>query len=238
MTIYPPPAPPYVGPPKHHSGTGNKRPGDHPIDRIVLHGTVTPCEPGRARQVADEFRTGAVVGSAHYVVDPDEAIQAAYDDVICWHAPPNPHTLGIELCDRVVGPVKRWKGKNHAATLERAAQLTAELALAYNVPLRMIGPRKLKAGQRGLCDHDDVSDAFGQSTHWDLGAFPRRRFLALVKADAAAIIGDTTTATRQAAKANSRITRARDLLEAAIKATKHPARRRRIRKGLEALPPH
>lgn len=235
---YPAPTPPYLGPPKHHSGNGNKRAGAHPIDRIVLHGAVTPCAEGWARKVAVMFRDGTVRGSAHYTVDPAETFQAAYDDVVAWHAPPNPHSLGIEFADPVTGPLKRWDDRPHRRTLRRGARLTAELALAYNVPVRMIGPKALKAGRRGICDHDDVSKAWGQSSHWDLGAFPRRRFIRLVRAEVARIKGDEPTAQREERKAESRITKARDLLEAALKVAKHPRRQRRIRKGLEVLPPH
>ena len=76
-----PPSPDYYGPPARQSGNGNK-----PIHRVVIHSTVSPCEPGGARNIAAYFRSNTAGGSAHYVVDPTETVQAAYDSVVCWHA--------------------------------------------------------------------------------------------------------------------------------------------------------
>ena len=41
MAKFDPPAPPYLGPVAHSSGTGNK-----PINRIVIHCTVSACAVG------------------------------------------------------------------------------------------------------------------------------------------------------------------------------------------------
>src|SRR5690349_17271161 len=93
------PAPPYLGPAAHTSEGDNR-----PINRIVIHSTVSPCEPGGARKIAAYFRGRGSGGSAHYVVDPGEVVQVVYDGVIAWHAPPNAHSLGIEMCD-IPGPL-------------------------------------------------------------------------------------------------------------------------------------
>lgn len=189
-----PPAPPYLGPPARLTPGDNK-----PIQRVVIHSTVSPCKPGGARSIAAYFRSPAAGGSAHYVVDPAETVQAAYDSVICWHAPPNDGSLGIEMCD-IPGPVPndkpgsaRWKAARRAwrwarpeqrAMLKRTATLTAELCLAYDVPAVYLDAAALRAGRRGITTHADVSAAFGQSTHWDPGFWPRRRFMRLVRAEA------------------------------------------------------
>jgi N-acetyl-anhydromuramyl-L-alanine amidase AmpD len=171
MTIDPP-APPYVGPAAHTSEGDNK-----PIKRIVIHSTVSPCVPGGARQIAEWFRDPRSAGSAHYVVDPSETVQVVFDGVIAWHAPPNAGSLGVELCDMPSTEVTRWSEENHRRMLRRAAKLVAELCLAYDIPPRKVGPIGLKAGRGGICGHVDVSQAFGQSSHWDPGAFPWRRFM-------------------------------------------------------------
>lgn len=197
-----PPAPPYLGPPAHYSAGVNK-----PIHRIVIHSAVVPCQPGMARAVARMFREGAVEGSAHYCTDPGETVQAAWDSVICWHAPPNPNSLGIEMAD-TPGPVPddrpgsarwrslrrswRWIKPEQRAMLRRTATLTAQLALAYGVPIRFLSPRKLAAGEHGITTHANVSKAFRQSVHWDPGWWPRRRFMRLVRKAAADIRKGTT----------------------------------------------
>lgn len=176
---HPAPAPPYAGPPYRSSAGNNK-----PIDRVVIHSTVSSSRPGTARGIARYFRSSSAGGSAHYVIDADETLQTAYDSVIAWHAPPNAHSLGVELCDDPSDPrgLRRWDDPDHAAVLERAALLVAELCLAYGVPARYLGPVRLKLGRRGVTTHAAVSTAFRQSTHWDPGTWPRRRFMRRVRA--------------------------------------------------------
>lgn len=178
-----PPSPPYVGPAAHDSGPGNR-----PISRIVIHCTVSPCVEGGARTIAEWFRDPRSQGSAHYVVDPGETVQVVYDSVVAWHAPPNQHSIGIELCDALVSAAwdhehaDRWKDRNHRRMLKRAARLTARLCLAYDVPIARLEADDLRAGKRGLCGHVDVSRAFRQSSHWDPGrAFPWAEFVRLVR---------------------------------------------------------
>lgn len=182
MTIAPP-SPPYVGPAAHTSAGDNK-----PINRIVLHSTVGPCEPGQARHIAGYFRSPGSGGSAHYVVDPKETVQVVYDGVIAWHAPPNQHSIGIEMCDYPSSvTANRWKDANHKAMLDRVAELTARLCLAYGVPIQFLTSADLLAGKRGITTHNNVSQAWHQSTHWDPGMWPRWRFMRAVRKHARAI---------------------------------------------------
>ena len=125
--------------------------------------------------------------SAHYVVDPGETVQVVYDSVVAYHAPPNQHALGIELCDMQSGPGDRWSDANHKAMLVRAANLVAGLCRAYGVPIDKIGPADLKAGKRGICGHIDVSHAWGQTSHVDPEAtpgFPWASFMDQIRAAA------------------------------------------------------
>lgn len=185
MGDYPAPAPAYLGPPRHFTFGDNK-----PINRIVIHSTVSPCKVGGARAIAAYFRGVTAGGSAHYVVDPGEVVQVGYDSVICWHAPPNRNSLGVELCDMPFPAPEghaRWLDAAHLQMLDRAARLTAELCLAYDVPLRRVTWAGLKLGRRGITSHAAVSKAFSQSSHWDPGAFPWRRFIKKVRHEAALI---------------------------------------------------
>lgn len=234
-----PPAPVYLGPPSKHSGVGNK-----PIKRIVLHGTVSPTVPGGARNIARYFRSTNARGSAHYVVDPGEVVQVGYDSLICWHAPPNPGSLGVEMCDPVGDrngkplPMKRWWDENHTKMLHLTADLVADLCLAYDVPVRMVNARQLARGMDGICEHADVSQAFKQSTHWDLGNFPRRRFLRLVKRMVKAKLEGPGTPT-PAPRNPTRVDKARDLLEQVLRGPRNGAlRKKKIRAGLDVLPKH
>ncbi|GAB3776811.1 N-acetyl-anhydromuramyl-L-alanine amidase AmpD [Nocardioides ginsengisegetis] len=184
-----PPAPIYLGPAAHTTPGDNK-----PISRVVIHCTVSPLVEGQARATAAYFRSKSSGGSAHYVVDADEVIQVVPDSVIAWHAPPNNNSIGVELCDALASEAwdkanaKRWADVDHERMLKKAAHLVAKLCLAYEVPIQRLTVAELKAGRHGICGHVDVSQAWGQSTHWDPGpSFPWVHFLALVN-DAADII--------------------------------------------------
>lgn len=187
-----PPTPPVVGGhPAKHSGKGN-----HPVTRVVIHSAVMPCEVGRARQLAAWNRDGVGGGSWHYAVDPAEVIQCSYDSYVCWHAPPNGNSLGIEMADNP-GPVPgdkpgtaaykaakrswRWARKPQRLMLKRTAALTAGLCLAYDLPVMFLTTEDLRAGRKGITTHNYVSKAFGQSSHWDPGFWPKRRFMAMVR---------------------------------------------------------
>lgn len=183
MSAIKPPSPPYVGPPAHSSAGSNK-----PIHRIVIHSTVSPSGAGWARKIGAYFRDPAAGGSAHYIVDASEIVQGAYDSVVCWHAPPNGNSLGIEMCDYPSATSKkRWFDKDHVALLNRTARLTAHLALAYDVPIRFVDDEDLRGGKDGITTHNFVSKAWNQSTHWDPGAWPRKTFMRLVRFHAARI---------------------------------------------------
>lgn len=195
---FPAPEPPYRGPAAHTSGRGNK-----PILRAVIHSTVSPCEPGGADDICAYFRSERSAGSAQYVIDPEAERQCVWDDVVAWHAPPNPHTSGFEMCD-IPGPVPddpplsaafkaarrswRWAKPNQRKMLKRTANLVAAHCLAEDIPLVWLSVSALrKAGPahaRGITSHANTSLAFGQSTHWDPGFWPRRRFMRLVRREA------------------------------------------------------
>lgn len=193
MTKYPAPSPTYLGPPAKHSGNGNK-----PIRRVVIHSAVMPCEPGRARQLATMNRVGSGGGSWHYAVDPGTTIQCSYDSVVCWHAPPNSHSIGIEMADwpePMPAPENttvwkrnrlrwRWAKPAQMRMLLRTAKLTAELCLAYDLPITWLSAADLKAGRQGITSHANVSAAWRQSTHWDPGYWPRAGFMNRVRAHA------------------------------------------------------
>jgi len=185
------PSPTYVGPVFRNSSGSNK-----PIKRIVIHSTVSPCVPGGAREIAKYFRSSQAGGSAHYCVDPDEAVQCEYDSVICWHAPPNEGSLGIEMCD-LPGPVPgdkpwtaayvaarqrwRWNKPEQLEMLARTARLAAGLCAYYDVPPWFVGARGLRRGHQGVTTHNSVSTAWHESTHWDPGFWPRRQFMRMVR---------------------------------------------------------
>jgi hypothetical protein len=185
------PSPLYIGPPRNYGPQTNK-----PIHRVVIHSTVSPCEPGGARAIARYFQTTTRDASAHYITDPGETIQGLFDSWVGYAAPPNEHSLHVEMCD-IPGPVPndkpgsarwkalrrvwRWVRPNQRAMLRRTASLTARACLAYDVPIKWLTAADLRAGRRGITSHANVSKAWGQTTHWDPGWWPRVRFMRLTR---------------------------------------------------------
>lgn len=199
-----PPSPPYLGPAAHDSGPFNK-----PIRRLVIHSTVSACEPGMARRIAAYFRSEKAGGSAHYVIDPGEVVQVVLDSVVAWHAPPNPRTLGLEMCEhparnwlrffggKTLAEVKaehadsttvafnpfRWMSPNYRRMYRLTADLAADLCLAYDLPPRWVGAKAMRKTPdiEGITTHAATSAAFRQSSHWDPGVWPRRAFVRRVR---------------------------------------------------------
>lgn len=183
-----PPNPPYVGPAKWKGAANNK-----PIKRIVIHCTAG-SEPGvhnAARNTVAYSKRTTRPSSFHYVRDAKECLQYVYDGVVAYHAPPNQHSIGYELCCSLANKGKgHWDQSDHKAMLRGAAKDVARLCLAYGVPIRKVGPATLKAGGEGICGHDDVRDAWGQTDHWDPGPyFPWNTFIKMVQAEAKALEG-------------------------------------------------
>lgn len=166
----------------HHGGAVNL-----PVTRIVIHATVSPCRRGQARATAAYFQTTTRSASAHYVVDPGEIVQCLSEATIGYHAPPNAHSIGVELCDPQAGDPARWADPEHTAMLTRAADLVRTLTAKHRLPVVRLTPADLLAGKSGICGHVDVTNAWHQTTHVDPGiAFPWDRFLAMVRANTTA----------------------------------------------------
>lgn len=163
---------------------GNQRHTSGPngtVTRVVLHATVSPCEPGGARANARYFQSANAGGLAHYVVDPSETVQCCKEDIACWHAPPNKGSIGVELCDPQNGSVDRWYDDLHSRMLQRAAALVADICRRHQLPIRYVNTGGLLQGQSGITMHRDVAQAWRQSTHTDPGVgFPIAHFIDLV----------------------------------------------------------
>jgi N-acetylmuramoyl-L-alanine amidase CwlA len=183
---FPAPSPTYLGPAARTTAGDNK-----PINRIVIHSTVSPCKAGQARKTADYFRSSNARGSAHYATDPAEAVQIVFDSVIAWHAPPNRHSIGVEMCEFPAPDKRRWRDAEHKAMFRVTVKLVAGLCVAYDVPPWYVGRLGLLAGRRGITTHADVSKAFKQSTHWDPGGWPRLAFMRAVRAEVKRIKKET-----------------------------------------------
>lgn len=162
---------------------------------ITMHSAVCPCKAGEARAVAAMFAQGDRVASAHYSVDPHEVIQSVRDHRVAYHCGYNQDSLAVEMCELPALTMARWASLRFLHSprrrmLDRAAELVAELCLAYGIRPVLLNVKATLAWDAagrpahlgGINTHNVMTRAFHRSTHWDPGAWPRLRFQRKVRA--------------------------------------------------------
>lgn len=167
----------------HNSGAGNL-----PIRRVVIHATCpgvgypAASKKGAASGTAKYFQMASSGGSAHYIYDSSRAEQHCVpENVTAWHAPPNSHSIGIEICGEASYTRAQWLSAEVWPAVEEAAARTRDLCQRYGLPMRKLTVSQVRANDEGVCGHVDVSAAFHQTDHSDPGKnFPWDRFMELV----------------------------------------------------------
>lgn len=167
--------------------------GDNPNPtRVVIHATcptigyARASAAGQALGTARYFAGGSAGGSAHYVEDVAVETHCVPDSTIAYHAPPNQHSLGIEICAEGGQYAQsytrdQWLSPQAWPAVQRAASRTRELCQRFGIPMVKLSVADLLAGRHGICGHIDVSNAWHQSTHSDPGnGFPWDKFIQAV----------------------------------------------------------
>jgi N-acetyl-anhydromuramyl-L-alanine amidase AmpD len=154
------------------------------IGVVVIHTMEIAERPDAAEICARWFKTPVSRVSAHYCVDADSVIQCVREKDVAWHARGgNTTSIGVELAGFASQTGRDWADRYSAAVLERAASLVADICRRRRIPVRWLLAYDLLAGRRGLTGHDEVSEAFKQSDHWDPGdGFPVEAFVDRVRA--------------------------------------------------------
>lgn len=162
-----------------------------PVNRIVIHTTESAktfpqgSALGLLGNVSKYFASPSSGGSAHYIEGVEGEEHCVPDNRPAWHAPPNSHSIGIELVALAKYTREQWLSDQVRPIIVRAAARTRELCQRFNVPMVRLTVAQVKAGKRGICGHVDVSNAFKHSDHWDPGPnFPWDVFMSLVTAGA------------------------------------------------------
>ena len=183
----------------HDDGPGNLTP-----TRVVIHATCpnigypAASKLGQALGTANYFRKATSGGSAHYVIDVGTEQHCMPDAHIARHAPPNPRSIGIEICAEGGDYARsytreQWLSADVWPAVVLAAARTRELCARFKIPVVRLSVADLKAGKHGNCGHADVSQAFKQSTHSDPGdGFPWEEFMAEVSGAPGAMNSATT----------------------------------------------
>lgn len=160
---------------RRHKGRQGKTPR-----LIIPHTMEAPEGPQTAENVANYFKT--VDASAHWCVDNNSRVRVVNDEDTAWTAPgANNDGLQIEIAGYAKQTAADWADQYSLQALENAAQCAAEWVQKYGIPIRKLSVAEVKAGQKGFAGHNDISQAYKKSTHWDPGPnFPWDYFLGRV----------------------------------------------------------
>lgn len=161
----------------------NKYTGRRAPIRVIVEHTmeVSEDDPNVAEAVGNGFANPARQASAHVGVDTDSECRYVADADTAWAAPGvNNDGLQLEMAGRAGQTTGDWTDPASRQILERGAQRTATWCRTYGIPPRRLSNAELKAGQRGIIDHNQASQVYG-GTHWDVGPnFPWASFMARV----------------------------------------------------------
>lgn len=162
---------------------GFTRTSGRAIDVIVIHTIEAPEKGGTAESTARYFQTTDRQVSAHYNIDADSIVQCVREKDVAWAAPGCNHDgIQLEHAGYARQTARDWRDDYSRRMLERSAALSAEIAKRHKIPVVWLSSADLLAGKRGFTSHNNVSQAFKRSTHWDPGAgFPHDRYLADVR---------------------------------------------------------
>lgn len=156
-----------------------------PIRLVVIHDMEAPEKSTTAEAVARYFAglPASNKASAHVCVDNDSAVRCVDDNDRAWHAPgANADGLGLELAGYARQSRAQWLDAYSEAVLRQAARITADWCKKYKIPVKRLSVAELKAGQKGIVGHRDVSAAYRQTDHTDPGPnFPWDVFLGMVR---------------------------------------------------------
>lgn len=153
------------------------------ITGATIHSMEAPEKGSTAESVARYFaRPDIRPSSAHYNIDSDSIVQSVKDRDTAYHAPGASHAhLGLEHAGYARQTAAEWHDPFSWAMLQLSAGLLGAKAEQYGFPLVYIDRHDLARGNlRGVTTHNEVSQAFHKSNHWDPGSgFPMREYLGM-----------------------------------------------------------
>lgn len=109
-------------------------------------------------------------GSYQTMCDLDgEEVRMVPDNRQAWAAMDQGNRRGLHTCamGRAEWDRDRWLAEGRL--LERTAMRYAEWNRLYDIPLVKITAAQARAGARGIVGHIDITEAWGESDHWDPG---------------------------------------------------------------------
>ena len=149
---------------------------------IVIHTMEAPESPKTAENIAAYFASDAVVASAHACVDQDSVVVCLPPSATAFAAPgANADGYQIEHAGYAGQDAAGWADEASQAMLRLSAAHARAIALAAGIPLKHLTNAELAAGEAGFVGHNQVSDVYKRSDHWDPGTnFPWSQYMGLV----------------------------------------------------------
>lgn len=148
------------------------------IRYFVIHTAEAPLPKSAAEAVGRYFEGKNARGSTTFGVDVDSTQRYLSDLVVPWGAPPlNTSGLHVECAGRAAYDRKQWLSE-YAPMFRRLGWLIASSCKKYGIPMVLLGKSQLKKlgtkpKKGGITTHNAVSEAWGESDHWDPGkGFP------------------------------------------------------------------
>lgn len=137
-------------------------------DKQFIAQHTTESESGNTNVIGYLERTKA--GSYQTMVDFDgEEVRMVPDDKQAWGAMGQGNQRGLHVCAMGRAEWSRDRWLQEGKLLERTAMRYAAWSQEYGIPLVKISPAQARNGERGVVGHLDISEAFGESDHWDPG---------------------------------------------------------------------
>lgn len=167
----------------HPDRYGSARP--MPPRWIVLHTSEQTSElPATAESLARYMTTpgdrptssgGRYGSSYHHVVDTGLRVRPCVVDGFVSFSAPGSNTEGLHVCLPALAGQTRddWLDEYSRDLIRTTAGLCVDLSELFGIPPLRLTTAELRAGTRGITDHNGIRLAFGRTTHWDVGpAFP------------------------------------------------------------------
>lgn len=162
---------------------------------VVIHSMEAPEGPQTAENVANYFAQPSTKASAHVSVDNNSEVRSVLDEDTAWAAPgANSDGLQLELAGYARQTRKEWLDDYSLSMLGRAVKVVAVWCKKYGIPPRKLSQAQLRAGEKGLTSHADVTAVYKRSDHTDPGpGFPWDWFITALKEELEGKKATTTT---------------------------------------------
>lgn len=146
-----------------------------PLTFIVWHSTESQETVGAAAAIARNwFGQRASQVSAHIVADAATVVECVKPENTAWHcARGNAAGYGVEIVGQAAQTGPDWRDAYSLAAIRNACDWIRDLPALNDIPARWLTDAQLRAGEKGLTTHLQVSRVLGGTNHSDPGGeFP------------------------------------------------------------------